>query len=328
MVDISHREKIKIEELLERVSTKAFSAVDVEALIIKLRDYFSLRPVFREVADFVAHSSRDKGLVYESIRGFSNSVRFSIEYSTAGRLLDLRQPIPGYVYGMFLDQINLVEERVLIKEFRTSRTSFRKKMKTHFEVVDASGAYVLKAERMGSDFLKLLNFLATAFRVRQAFDISEFFNQLVGCIRDAKVQFDYGRLAMNQERIALAVLCLIGGSRIDVAKGVVGLCRIGCESPWRIIKGRRPLPDGRTSDSPNSFGSLLVAGFVDVDSTRGKATIGFPVIQTHLDAQRYCHPSLISRHIEESELVACEIEEIVFCDEMRLDVSDQIIAVG
>ena len=72
---------VKVNQIIERIQAGHFDANDVDNLLIKLRAFAGEKPVFREVADFVAHSdARDRGLAQQSIAAFVDSIQFFQEY--------------------------------------------------------------------------------------------------------------------------------------------------------------------------------------------------------------------------------------------------------
>ena len=62
-------EKFKTQSVLDKILSGAFDVNDVESIFRNLREYCDGHHVVREVGNFLAHKSRDKGFTLEFIYG-------------------------------------------------------------------------------------------------------------------------------------------------------------------------------------------------------------------------------------------------------------------
>lgn len=310
----------KLKQIIERIQTGNFDANDVDNLLIKLRPYAGGKLVFREVANFVAHSNaREQGLALQSITAFVDSMQYFQEYVCEGRRLDLGQPFPAYIYRLFLSQVTLSDERRLKAEHKMSHSTLIGKIKANFSIDKKAGTCRLRNNKGGTELLAALQFITSFIHSRPAFHIRDFHKELKDVMRVQKVIFDETAWDAQADRISLAVLCLVSNIKFLLENRGHASCRLETEYNFRLLGGQRQLPTGIMSSEPTSFGRLMICGEATINSlNKPPVQVSFPLIDTDLDPHEHCSFNLFVREQTQKDFGNCEVEIINWARDMSL----------
>lgn len=314
------KEQFKVHQLVDRIQRGNFDANDVDNLLMKLRPYAGNRKVFREIADFAAHSdARDRGLAQQSILGFVDSIRYFQEYASEKRTLELDKTFPAYVYRLFLSQARLSDERKLRADYKMSHATLERKIEANFSVDKKTGTCSLRNNKGGVELLAALQFVTGFIHSRTAFSLHDFHEELKEVMRVQRVAFEEAAWGRQSDRVSLAVLCLVSNTEFQLDGGVRASCKLGTEHHFRLLRGQRRLPTGLMSSEPTSFGKLLILGEATVVSAnRPPLRIAFPLIDTSLDPHEHCDGSLFRRELAPQEFGDCDVEVIDLAPDMSL----------
>ena len=317
---IQLKDRVKLNQVLDRIQAGCFDANDVDNLLMKLRPYAGDKMVFREIADFVAHSdARDRGLAQQSITGFVDSMRYFQEYVSDKRRLDLGTPFPAYVYRLFLSQTRLSDEQRLKAEYRMSHGSLIKKIEANFTIDKKTGTCNLRSNKGGVELFAALQFITSFIHSRAAFSLRDFHEELKDVVRAQSASFDEVAWSKQAQRVSLAILCLVSNTDFQLDDGAQASCKLETEHHFRLLRGQRRLPTGLMSSEPTSFGNLMIMGEATVVSVnKDPLRIAFPLIGTDLDPHEYCHASLFLREQTPDDFGDCDVEIINFARDMSL----------
>jgi len=319
MAEIPLKELVKIQPLVRRIESGAFDANGVDALLIKLRPYAKRKIVFREVADFVAHSdARSKGLARDSMTGFSDAMRFFVDYIGPRHALDISKPFPSYIHRLFLSQTALAVESELRQRFRLSRESLLRKIESNFKIDKISRLCTLRPGKDGDEFLAALQYVTGFIHSKPAFEIAQFHVQLHEILSDMRIQFDTKRFEDNADRVSLALLCLLSGTEFILPDGDIATCVLSTEHHLRILAGQRRTPIGEVTSEPAHFGTLQVFGHVQVTKQGRPLRVAYPVVTTRLTPHDHCDASLFEIFSEINEFGEFRAEFINFATHMAL----------
>ena len=314
------KDQVKVQQLVARIQRGEFDANDVDNLLLKLRPYAGEKRVFREIADFVAHSdARDRGMAQQSIVGFVDSMRYFQEYVSDKRALELDKPFPAYVYRLFLSQARLSDERKLKEEYKMGHATLIKKIEANFAVEKKTGTCSLKSNKGGVELLGALRFIMGFIHAKPAFSLQVFHEELLEVMRMQRVTFDEGSWARQADRVSLAVLCLVSNTEFLIEGGARARCKLATEYHFRLLRGQRRLPTGLMSSEPTSFGKLLIMGEATVVSAnKAPLRVAFPLIASDLDPHEHCHEGLFSRERAPNDFGDCDLEVIDLAPDMSL----------
>lgn len=68
-------ERKKVQDVLFKIYNNTFSSLDIDFLLIKLREHSKYGSIFQEIAHFAAHNEyRDKGQTFFHMNGFFSSI--------------------------------------------------------------------------------------------------------------------------------------------------------------------------------------------------------------------------------------------------------------
>lgn len=309
MAGIPLKEKIKIRQLIDRIESGEFDSNDVDAILIKIRPYAGSWNIVREIADFVAHAdARNKGVACDSMTGFSDSMRFFVEYTGNKQALDISQPFPAYVYRLFLSQAKLSNEAELRQQFRMSHGSLIKKIEGNFKIDKTTRTCSIRPGKYGRDFVAALGYVIGFIHSKPAFDIAEFHTQLQAVFHERDIQFNAAALSAQADRMSLAILCLISGTEVLLPDGDKARCVLSTEHNFRILEGQRRLPIMTVTSEPSQFGTLQVSGEIQVVSKGKPLQVAYPLVTTQLSPHEHCESSVF-------EILAEENEFGIFCAE-------------
>lgn len=321
------KDRVKLDSIIQRIQTNRFDANDVDNLLMRLRAAGRGSPIFQEVANFVAHNdARDRGLSLESITAIVDSIRYFREYISDGKPLYLDAPFPSYVYRLLLSQAGMADEGRLRAEYRMSRITLRKKIEANFSLDRATGTCTLRNNKGGVELLAALRFIMGFIHSRPAFHIRDFHRELKGVLRAQKVPFDEAAWDVQENRISLAILCLVSNTEFKLPDESRATCALATTHHHRILSGQRRLPTGAMTSEPASFGSLTILGRATIHCVdKLPLKVGFPLIDTDLDPHEHCDQNLFIRGRDIGDFADCEVEILNLAPDMSLSNAFKLI---
>lgn len=313
------KELVKLNQIIERIQSGRFDANDVDNLLMKLRPYAERNTTLFEVANFVAHSdARNRGLAWESITAFADSMRFYMDYTFEQRSLNIAEPFPSYIYRVFLSKAHFADERKLKAEHKMSRAALMRKIEASFTVDKKTGTCSVRG-KLGVELQAALRYVTSFIHARAAFHLSDLHKELMDLMHSQKVVFNQQTWDAQTDRISLAVLCLVSNTEFVLPNGDQASCKLATTADFRILNGHRRLPIGGVSSEPTSFGMLGISGEITATSAdKRSAQLSFPLIDTDLDPHEHCDPSLFLAGQHPDGDGDCEIELINFAEDMSL----------
>ena len=226
------------------------------------------------------------------------------------RPLDLCSPFPSYIYRLFLSQTRLSDERQLKAAHKMSHSTLIKKIEANFAVDRKTNNCSLRNNKGGVELLSALQFVTSFIHSRPAFHVRDFHENMKAIMGAQKISFDEMAWAAQEDRVSLAILCLVSNTGFVLANGDRASCKLETENHFRILNGWRWLPTGTKTSEPTSFGRLKIIGEATVNS--------FPLIDTDLDSHRHCDPKLFVRDKTPDDFGDCDVEIINFAGDMSL----------
>lgn len=309
----------KVNQIIARIHCGKFDANDVDNLLMKLRPYSKGNEIFLEIAHFVAHpDARDRGLAQRAINNFFYFIKYIEEYDFAGRRLNLDEPFPNYLYHVFISQAKLFDDAELMSVCKMGRASLIRKIESNFTIDKKTGLCGAK-KKIGAQLLSAIGFIMRDIIVKSAFNLEDFQIELRKVLRLNNINFDEDIWVRQGENINLAILCLVSNTNFIVGDDIVVNCELGSEMSNRIISGKTISPNGGITEGSGSFGRLIVRSKVQIKvEGKGPVWFSFPIIDSQLDAEKYCDPSLIVRESTSGKFGDCIAEVINFVPDMSM----------
>ncbi len=284
---ISASEAIKVKKLLAKIQAGIFDDNDVDSLFMKVRAFSAGYPVFREIADFVAHNEcRDKGLTNESLNACYLSFRYLSEYSLSNRKLDITADIPLWVKHLMLFQIDKCEEAELQAKFSMSKESAKHKIGSLFKEDRKNHTCRYTKEFMHHDFFELLRHILGFIKAVPAYTQTQIVDELVGVLtkNDLLANIPVDHLYHQGDKIMVAVLCLLHQTQFYLRSKAHATCRISCEGTQGYIPQLM---------APN-WGRLSLLGLIPSTHGEKQLTVAFTIVSTNLDASQWTSKSLLA----------------------------------
>ena len=303
-MSLSASEATKVRKLLAKIQSGTFDDNDVDLLFMKLREHSSGHPVFREIADFVAHNKcRDQGLTNASLYASYLCFRYLSEYTLRQKRLKVDGQIPLWVKKLIVLQIDSCDEDDLYLQFKLSRDTAKHKIRSLYRDIPHTQMCSYIKHSMDQETFDLLRHLLGFIKLQPAYTQEQIIDQLVTVLAKHDLLEDNSaeELRGQADKIMVAVLCLLHRSKFDLKNGAQGSCHISCEQS----QGYNP------QFMPPNFGRLSLFGLVPSTHVEKHFDVTFMVCTTTLDALQWTSESLYS---EKASIVTLDFD----CD-LRLD---------
>jgi hypothetical protein len=129
---VKYAEKMKAQEIIDDIQNNDFKPRDIDMLLIYLREYSRKFEVFREIANFVAHASRDQGIINDSVERMMSFFQLNIEYIIPKKPLDVSKPIPSWIIKFIQYQINTLDNNTCHDLLGVSKKQVLNRIKKDF----------------------------------------------------------------------------------------------------------------------------------------------------------------------------------------------------
>ena len=77
-MEYSIKTKLSIQKNLESILKNEFTETNIKELLLDIREFISNNTILRDMADFMAHPTRDKGLCHSDIDLIHTKLKFTI----------------------------------------------------------------------------------------------------------------------------------------------------------------------------------------------------------------------------------------------------------
>jgi len=221
--------KRKIVKKLQSIETGNFDTEDVELLLIYIREWISDFPLLRELADFVAHPTRRKGLFYEEVDVVYSKFKYM---RTQGKMnLDLNNIPKSVFYLLFQKGIDILSDQYLIEHLDKNK----EQLKQHIimNLLEKNGAiYSVKAGKT-PEVKKILEVThhtpdPSRFIISQKHIIDELIKALNLLCNNYKLNCSLNGIQKYQNKIMICLFEMLQETDFvlhdgNVARGVVGI---------------------------------------------------------------------------------------------------------
>lgn len=284
-------ELIKIQRSVDRIELGAFDENDIDALLIRLREFAHGNSIFLEIAHFVAHSDeRIKGITNEALEAMYLNLKFLAEFGEGKSPLRLDQEFPAYVIQVFNYQIEKACSAKLKSDHNTSKKSVRALIKKIF-VVDPKSGLGKATGQIDGALVHLLSYLVSFLEVRPIFSQERFVAEFIDVLQRNNLQFTHAAISRNAEKIVMCVLLLLHGTTFRFADGKTGECRIMADQEF--INATDPSVGLNIDDAKAKFGRLRVLARIPLAQGDKSVNVFFSLMSTDLAVQNWCSDSLL-----------------------------------
>ncbi|MCF2520944.1 hypothetical protein [Dyadobacter sp. CY351] len=290
---INRMQKRRIEDLIKEIASGTFSLTDVRMLFMDLREHTQNNPVFREYADFVAHSKRDRGIIWDALNFYRNRAQYLKDHFAARTGFDVKKPFPSYVKEMFGFIITRLAPTVLTSN-KLRQSDFDKFIRNEIVPVPGSDMYqfstAIQQKLAANEIIPVLDVLyplVNGCEMPEAISFDELFDGLLTAIKTNGIPFNEPSLARQFEKITLLILADLHKSEYKMKDNSTIVCR---------IKGME-YREERNTDRVQVFAKYLhlaaelPAGDLSAEGATVPIELIPTVLSTKLPSIKWCTPN-------------------------------------
>ena len=308
-------EKNKAQKLVKKIEAGHFNENDIDSLFMKLRAYSAGFPVFREIADFVAHNDkRDRGLANQSLETMYLRMKYFLEYNSPKKTLDLSSVFPIWIKKLMKLQVGKCDEADLRNKFNVTRQRLISRIDSAFKEDKKNKLASYRQGKLSETTFNAIQHVMSFISGNASFGQDELLNELVAVLKKNRLEFNESVLRKLSDKIAICILLLFHHSEFDFKGYKLGRCKISSEKESISHNVKFVDADGNDVDHDESFGNLSVTGTVTLEKDGKDLSIAHAIMATNLSSEIWCSDELF--HIEPFS------EEIPnhMCKRLKLDV--------
>jgi hypothetical protein len=285
---ISESMRLKINGTLEQILSGEFRESDVKDLLISLREYSGNQVIFEEIAHFIAHNARDRGVIARELQRVYFHLKYHFEYTLKGKKVKFDEPFPTYLLHLMQLQMETIDEDELKRATKLTKREARPRIESTFKEDKATKMAVLRPKaRLTKNNAQLFEFLLTSLTTKPLFTQHDIISDLIRVMRYNGLTFDANAVWGLSDKIMLCILALIHHTEFDIGGHVSIGCFISSEVNTIIVGPQTPV---------EWFGNLQIIGQQIVEGPP-ELRLPFTLITTTLDAKTYCDSSMIIKPV-------------------------------
>lgn len=240
-------------ETLKRIENDTFDERDIKLLLIEIRDLLTNESFLREVADFIAHPERERGLCHITINSRYAKMKFSQEgiqrlidsgtfaknsdkpYSFfSNQILDYIQTvkIKRDLFEIIIREgIEEIPENLFLQHYKINKDKVRTIVFSSY--IKSNGFYQLKPEIKGKDFLlldDLLKFIRGTITGISAFNGKDLkldlFSGITRIINTLQIRIGLDNIVSQFDNIIVCIISILHESTFRMFDGTVATAYI------------------------------------------------------------------------------------------------------
>lgn len=231
--------KNSLTDIFEKVMSDTFQESDIKTLLIDIREYIRDQTLLREMADFIAHPKRDKGICHKLLnaryaklslfeeqiqridkKSGLDKLKFKDEWEYSNAVLSSIsvERIKSDIFKiLFIDGLDDVEDHVIKKYFGVGKTEILKLLNTSYLQLD--GYHILRNLKSKDLIDNILKFIRGYISSNTAFNQAEFNNELEASIKRVIEKFGIDgkyleAFKIERNKILLCIMCLLHDARL------------------------------------------------------------------------------------------------------------------
>ena len=286
---MNKNDRRKAQATLDDVVAGNFTDRTVDELFIRLRDYSHGNNIFRDLGHYVAHpDGRDQGIVVGALYMAECSLRRFFDYNQTGAKLDLRC-FPSYMKDFFVFQVQRIAayDKNFFAKYGVSDRKLTKTIKEAFTVDKGKGTASLNRQ-LQANVLDAVVALTSVLAFSALYTQALFFDEMRKVLNANKFVYDDSKLGLQEDKIMLALICMIHQKTHKFEKRIEGLCKLGFDNKRIDLAGNIAL--NQTLD----FGNLVmyIHFSMPVKESADPLKIMFPLFSTNLKTADCCEDNL------------------------------------
>lgn len=289
-------EKSKAQKLIYKIENDQFDENDIDSLFMRLRAYSNKMPVFREIADFVAHNDqRDRGLANQSLETMYLRMKYFLEYNSPKKPLDISS-FPLWIKKLMILQVSKCKEQDLKDKFNFTKQRLKSRIDNAFKEDRKNKKATLKNGKLSHQTLEAIQHIMSFLSGEAAFTQDELISELVKVIVSNKLSINQDLFLKQSDKITLCTLLLLHNATFEFKGHQHGYTQISAEKESISHNTKYVNANGDVVEHIETFGNLHVTGCVVLNNNGKDVTMGHCIMSTNLDAETWCVNELF--HIE------------------------------
>jgi peroxiredoxin family protein len=280
-------DKRNTQRIVTKIQSGVFDENDICIFFIRLREFSKNHLVFREIADFLAHSKqRDRGLANKSLENMYLTMKFFTEYLVPKKVFDVTKEFPLWAKSLMVLKVDKFIKGAAsgVKDEAEEIKQLTKSIEKGFKDNKKNKTSTLIKGKLSDITIHNIQIMMNLFIVKPAFTQDELIHEVIGVMSMNEIEIDH-TLFMNQgDKITLCLLLLIHNVTYDFNSYKLGSTKIGCEKDSIIIN------EGHVE----KHGKLKVMGWVILDYAGKDCPIGHCIMTTNLSVDTWCENELFS----------------------------------
>ncbi len=285
--------RTKVQKAISKIESGEFDELVVDNLLGGLRQYSGKNLIFRELADFVAHSDeRDEGVIYNSLEAFYLSIKYFTEFTSPEKSLNVSQPFPKYIIKLMKYQIDKCKNEDLKEKFNVTKERLKSRIDTMFSLEKKTGNALVKKEKVLRNNIDALQHILGFIGSYPAFEQENILSEVIGVIKANDLEIDEDQFRAQSEKIILSVLLLMHEAEFKYDASTPGFCKISCDKTAISHNQRFVDSNGKPVEREESFGSLQLLGHVVIQKDGKDLNVCYPVLSTTVKVDLACDDSI------------------------------------
>jgi hypothetical protein len=237
--------KNSIVDKFQRIELDTFDEDTIKGLLIDIREYIRGQAILREVADFIAHPRRDKGISHKLLNARYTKISLVDEQFKRLTAEDGWKDIKtewGYSHAvlssvnvdkiksdlfkiLFIDGIEDVSEHLLKKYYKMNRRTILKLLDDSY--FQSDGYHILKNLKYRNLVEDILKFIRGALSGKPVFEEKALVKDLESAISSITQKFEFKvdyleHFKKHRKGIILCMMCLLHDARLTFHDGKEG----------------------------------------------------------------------------------------------------------
>lgn len=253
-MEFSIKTKLSIIRNLNSILNKEFAESNIKELLIDLRELIPELQILREVADFIAHPIRDRGLCHSDIDLVYAQLKFILPKENPLRF-DVNK-IPKKLFEtLILKGIEKVNSAILYSHTSLTQENFIRIIKTNYKI--RNNFALLEKRKNFDEMIRGINFLLSNVNIKSVFNQEDFINELKTALSDIQLYVGLSdehivAVEENANDIMVCIIALLHDGKVTLFDNSVGRLQISL------------IPDP-VKEEKGLFGQLNIGLFIKME---------------------------------------------------------------
>lgn len=264
---------------LEAIREKTFTETNIKELLIDVRERIHGLPILKDICDFIAHPTRDKGICSNDVELFYIKMK-NVFISNAGATKFDMKKIDKRVFEILFEHgLQKFNEEILLEKAGLTKKDFEYLRNYNYK---KKGSWVLlKRSKEINKLLNGMNTLCGTLITQSVFSeeelIREFISGIELVVKSLNIEDSItGTLLDNREDIITCLMALLHNAHFKLYDGNIATCLLTASN------------DQLNNEEVSCLGLTFVIPFqISIEQGGGESRIMFPLLKSTIRALSY-----------------------------------------